>query len=76
MDTVFRSRTVVTSKTSQITYSLEVKANPWVKLLQRPSSCSSDKALLLYRVSSNEWIAWIPEFGETRLNERQFYYLD
>lgn len=76
MDTVLRSRPVATTKTSETTYVLEVKANPWVKLLHRPSSYSSDKALLLYRISSNEWLAWIPDFGETRLNKRQFYYLD
>lgn len=76
MDTVLRPRTEITSETSQATYSLEVKANAWVKLLQQPSPYSSDKALLLYRVSSNEWMAWIPDFGQTRLNQKQFYYLD
>ncbi len=76
MNTVLRSRPVATTKTSENSYVLEVKANPWVKLLHRPSSYSSDKAILLYRISSNEWLAWIPDFGETRLNEKQFYYLN
>lgn len=76
MDTMLTSHTVVMSKISQITNFLEVKANPWVKVVQRPSSYSFDKALLLYRISSNEWMAWIPDFGQTRLNEMEFYYLD
>ena len=73
MDTALRTRTVVTDKTFQTTYSPEIKANAWVKLLQRPSPYSLDKAVLLYRVSPNEWMAWIPDFGETRLNQKQFY---
>ena len=76
MDTTPTTCNVDTSKISQITNFLKVKANPWVKVVQRPSSYSFDKALLLYRISSNEWMAWIPDFGQTRLNEMQFYYLD
>jgi hypothetical protein len=52
-----------------------VKANTWVKLLELPSPHSFDKALLLYRFSLKEWIAWVPNYGEIRLNENKFYSL-
>jgi hypothetical protein len=52
-----------------------VKANTWVKLLELPSPHSFDKALLLYRFSLKEWIAWVPNYGEICLNENKFYSL-
>lgn len=52
-----------------------MKANTWVKLLELPSPHSFDKALLLYRSSCKEWMAWVPNYGEIRLNESKFYTL-
>jgi hypothetical protein len=72
MDTVFLPRTSLRRKSPQISYSPRVEANSWVKLLQRHTSFSSDKALLLYPISSQEWMAWVPEHGEISLNVRQF----
>lgn len=65
----------ITSQLSQISYSLEVKSQPWVKLSSRPSPYCSDKARLLYRISFNEWVAWIPDYGEVRLKNNQFHTL-
>jgi hypothetical protein len=52
-----------------------MEANKWVKLLELPSPHSFDKALLLYRFSCKEWMAWVPNYGEIRLNESKFYAL-
>lgn len=46
----------------------------WVRLLQPLSDFGYGEALLLCRVSASEWIAWIPDFGETVLEESQFLY--
>ena len=48
------------------------KPDSWVKLLELPSSFSFDEALLVCQISENEWIAWIPDHGETVLNTSQF----
>jgi hypothetical protein len=73
MDTVFSPRTSLRRKSPQISYSPRVEVNSWVKLLQGYTSFSSDKALLLYPISSQEWMAWVPGYGEVNLNVRQFY---
>jgi hypothetical protein len=50
-----------------------LQPNTWVKLLDLPNPYSFDEALLLCEHSENEWIAWIPDHGETILNLGQFW---
>ena len=52
-----------------ITYSRD----SWVKLLCPPTEYSFDQALLLCPESSNTWVAWIPDFGETILDRSEIY---
>lgn len=46
----------------------------WVHLLELPSPYSCDEALLLCQVSPDEWLAWVPDHGEVKLNTKQFSY--
>lgn len=50
----------------------ELQPSTWVKLLELPSPFSFDEALLLCKCSDSEWLAWIPDWGETVLHTRQF----
>ncbi|WP_375473671.1 hypothetical protein [uncultured Nostoc sp.] len=50
------------------------RASTWVNLLQLPKPFSFDEALLLCPVSADDWLAWIPDHGETILNIGQFSY--
>ncbi|MBD2413246.1 hypothetical protein FACHB389_18685 [Nostoc calcicola FACHB-389] len=52
----------------------QLRVSGWVKLLELPSPFSFDEALLLCPVSKDEWLAWIPDYGEVILNIRQFSY--
>jgi hypothetical protein len=57
----------------------------WVKLRDLLSDCSYDEALLLCEVTvepsenfdrnsePQEWVAWVPDVGEVRLQRHQFY---
>jgi hypothetical protein len=36
----------------------------WVKLLHSPTAFSFDEAWLLCECGDNEWLAWIPDYGE------------
>lgn len=47
-------------------------ANTWVQLLQLPNDFSHDEALLLCQLSSDEWVAWVPQHGEIVLHTHQF----
>jgi hypothetical protein len=44
----------------------------WVKLKASPSPYSYPEALLLCEIGHQEWIAWVPDFGEIRLTTAQF----
>jgi hypothetical protein len=44
----------------------------WVKLRELPSPFSADEALLLCQYSENQWLAWVPEYGEILLDVDQF----
>lgn len=44
----------------------------WVHLVALPSAFSDDEALLICQWSDHEWIAWIPDHGETLLDTDQF----
>lgn len=48
------------------------KASSWVHLLEPLNPFSFDEALLLCQYSEDEWIAWIPDHGETILHASQF----
>jgi hypothetical protein len=68
--------TTLATSTTRFPYFSGIRANTWVKLLEPPSPYSFNKALLLYRFCFKEWIAWIPNYGEIRLNENEFYTLN
>lgn len=51
----------------------EIEPSTWVKLVQPPSVFSSDEALLLCQCSDNQWLAWVPEYGEIVLDMDEFY---
>ncbi len=44
----------------------------WVKLKASPSPYSFSEAMLLCNVSEDEWLAWVPDFGEIQLTTAQF----
>jgi hypothetical protein len=44
----------------------------WVDLLALPDPFSYHQALLLSRQSGDEWIAWIPDYGEVTLHRSEF----
>lgn len=50
----------------------ELSANTWVQLVELPSDFSHDEALLLCQLSADEWVAWVPQYGETVLHTHQF----
>jgi hypothetical protein len=45
----------------------------WVTLRHPPTAFSFDEAWLLCRLDSNHWLAWIPDYGEIRLQEDDIY---
>lgn len=53
----------------------EYEANSWVKLLQLPNPFSDEEALLLCQQSEDEWVAWVPNHGETILRTNQFCHI-
>jgi hypothetical protein len=46
----------------------------WVQLAVCPSAYSHSQALLLCRYSDDEWLAWIPDHGETVLHVSEFFF--
>lgn len=50
----------------------QFQPDTWVQLLELPSSFSFDEALLLCKLSADEWVAWIPDHGEAVLHTNQF----
>ncbi|WP_404785921.1 hypothetical protein [Altericista sp. CCNU0014] len=73
MGTLLPLPSLARRRSMQIGYSPKLQSNAWVKLLQKTSPNSFDRALLLYQVSCDEWLAWIPGYGEACLNTKQFY---
>ncbi|ACK67798.1 hypothetical protein PCC8801_3848 [Rippkaea orientalis PCC 8801] len=49
-----------------------LESNMWVRLLEPLSLFCYDEAILLCQLSEIEWIAWIPDHGESMLNIEQF----
>lgn len=50
----------------------ELQPSTWVKLLKLPSPFSFDEAFLLCQNNQDEWLAWIPDYGEAVLHTSQF----
>lgn len=45
----------------------------WVQLAVLPSPYSHNQALLLFRQTDDEWLAWVPDHGEVILHRSEFY---
>ncbi|MEB3280052.1 MAG: hypothetical protein VKK42_14150 [Lyngbya sp.] len=58
---------------SVVPFSGEYQPGTWVKLRELPNPYSHDEALLLAQNSENQWVAWIPDHGETILDRHQFF---
>lgn len=52
----------------------ELPPSVWVQLITPPSAYSQDQALLLCRHSEDEWVVWIPNYGEMVLHVSEFYF--
>ena len=50
----------------------EFQAYTWVQLLELPSPFSFNEALLLCQHSEEQWVAWIPDYGEIMIHTSQF----
>ncbi len=44
----------------------------WVKLFNPPTAFSFDEAWLLCECSEEQWLAWIPDYGEILLSTNEF----
>ncbi|MBD1845783.1 hypothetical protein H6F89_20715 [Cyanobacteria bacterium FACHB-63] len=47
-------------------------ASMWVQLLKPPAAYSFDQAWLLCQCAEDQWLAWIPEYGELLLTTDEF----
>jgi hypothetical protein len=50
----------------------EYQPSTWVKLFNPPTAYSFDEAWLLCQLSEEQWLAWIPDYGEILLNINEF----
>lgn len=68
---------MLTQETNQLTWNsvcqITYNRDSWVKLIELPSEYSSEEALLLCQVSTDSWLAWVPNHGEIQLNRSDFY---
>jgi hypothetical protein len=65
------SNTIAWDKLS--TYiSPKYKPSTWVKLFNPPTAFSFDEAFLLCEYSEDQWLAWIPDYGEILLGLHEF----
>jgi hypothetical protein len=46
----------------------------WVQLVLPPTPLSHDQAMLLNKQSEDEWLAWVPDYGEVTLHVSEFYF--
>jgi hypothetical protein len=44
----------------------------WVDLFNPPTAYSFDQAWLLCQCAENQWLAWVPEYGELLLTTDEF----
>jgi len=49
-----------------------IYSHTWVRLLELPNPFCNEEALILCQHSDSEWVAWIPDYGETILHPSQF----
>ncbi|MBE9171327.1 hypothetical protein IQ238_28810 [Pleurocapsales cyanobacterium LEGE 06147] len=49
-----------------------IYSSTWVRLLEPPTPFCDEEALILCQHSDSEWVAWIPDYGETILHNSQF----
>jgi hypothetical protein len=45
----------------------------WVELRNSPAKYAEDMALLVCEVAADNWIAWVPGYGEILLNRSAFH---
>jgi hypothetical protein len=76
MGNVLESLPLAELQIAQIPCAPRLEANTWVKLLSLPSPYSFDEALLLCQVAVDAWLAWVPDYGEIRLQTSQFYCIE
>lgn len=50
----------------------QFQPSTWVQLLELPNPFCSDTALLLCQESEDQWLCWIPDYGEIKLYTHQF----
>lgn len=51
---------------------LKFEPSTWVKVLNPPTAYSFDEAWLMCEYSENQWLAWIPDYGEILLGIDEF----
>lgn len=44
----------------------------WVQLLKPPTAYSFDQAWLLCQCAEDQWLAWVPEYGELLITTDDF----
>lgn len=76
LETEFRlhlQRQQLESAFSGCTNAAEVEVEPctWVELLYSPSPFSDNEALLLCQCG-DQWLAWVPDYGEILLSRDEF----
>jgi hypothetical protein len=50
----------------------QYQPSTWVRLFNPPTAFSFDEAWLLCQCSDEEWLAWIPDYGEILLYTDEF----
>ncbi|MBE9032911.1 hypothetical protein IQ266_24555 [filamentous cyanobacterium LEGE 11480] len=45
----------------------------WVQLRNAPATYAHDQALLVCELDADEWVAWVPGYGELCLKRSQFH---
>jgi hypothetical protein len=59
-------------KSYYISAASRFEPSTWVKLLNPPTAFSFDEAWLLCQCSEQDWLAWIPDYGEIMLRVDEF----
>lgn len=50
----------------------QYQPSTWVRLFNPPTAFSFDEAWLLCQCSDEQWLAWIPDYGEILLHPDEF----
>ncbi len=51
----------------------QLQPSTWVRLRHPPTAFSFDEAWLLCQYAEDQWLAWIPDYGEILLNINDLY---